>query len=385
MAVWVPDGRDALDKAAADLAAMFTDAETRLVRMTALQVRAGLAANPDSILLALRLGELRDATRRIVDQLQRATPDQVAVIMADATQQGGAAALRDMSALTGVGDVTAIVLPHGALAAQLLTLDLTSTLADVTRRILRFPDDIYRRAVGQASTDVLLGLGATNRSAQARAWQQLVSQGVTGFVDVSGRRWNLGTYVEMATRSATRRAWDDQHVQIMTDNGMNLVSVIVGSDACEACARWAGKILRTDLGPTGRITIGRADGPGSVTVDIAGTLDEAKADGWRHPSCRCRPVAWLPGLSIPQDATTYDPQAEADREQLRDLEVRVRKAKMDGAAALTDQQSTIAGSKVRGLQTQIREHLDATGLNRKRYREQISLGRRVLTSGPAAS
>jgi hypothetical protein len=85
------------------------------------------------------------------------------------------------------------------------------------------------------------------------------------------------------------------------------------------------------------------------------------------------------------DATTYDAAAEADREHLRDLEVRVRKAKLDGAAALTDQQSTTAGSQVRGLQAQIREHVDATGLNRKRYREQISLGRRIFPDGPAAS
>jgi hypothetical protein len=381
VAIWVVDDREVLDRAAADLAQMFTDAETRLVRMTALQVRAGMVANPDNVLRALNLGELRGATQGIVSALQTATPAQSREIMRTAAQHGGAAALREMSLLASVRDVTAILTPHGAMAAQLLTLDLTSTLADVTRRILRYPDDLYRRAVGQASTDVLLGLGATNRTAQARAWQQLVSQGVTGFVDKAGRRWNLGTYVEMATRTATRRAWNDQHVQTMTDYGMDLVSIIVGSDACEACAAWAGKVLRTSGGPTGRITIGRADGPGTVTVDVAGTLDGARAAGWGHPNCRCRPVTYLPGLSIPVDATTYDPQAEADREHLRDLEVQVRKAKLDGAAALTDQQSTAAGSQVRGLQTQIREHIDTTGLNRKRYREQISLGRRVSVDG----
>jgi hypothetical protein len=659
VARWVPDDRVTFDRPAADIASMFADAEVRLTRMAAAQIGAGLDAG-QAPATALRLRELADTARQMAAALRQAWPDEVDRLMTIAAETGAAAALQELSGLAGAPDVTATTATSGlpgSLAAQLATADLTSALEQVTARILRYPDDIYRRAVGQSVTDVLLGLG-TNRSAQARAWQKLVSQGVTGFVDVAGRRWNLATYVEMATRTAARRAWNDQHTATMTEHGIDLVSIAVGSDACQKCATWSGKVLRTDGGPVGPIEVQSVVGEAPVTVNVDGTLDEARAAGWNHPNCfpawvlvsaptgiagadsrwfegevvvvntasgreltvtpnhpvltprgwvsagsleqgddlvrytgpvervpngdpdhqrgeapisevfealrqssavsavtvpgaaeqfhgdgvldsevhvvladrllrydgqpssleqapegefllgrvrlpsllaagaplevvdgaghtaygvmrsgrelgalvgieaghpqshsltsttqqnagmaesardrvpgdtkgagelldgltglvaadhvvrvkresfaghvynlqtgggwyvaseyivhncRCRPVAYLAGLSVVSDATTYDAEAEAARERLRDLERRVRKAKLEEAASVTPETAAAARATVRDLQGKIRVHVDDTGLNRKRYREQISLGRRILPDGPAAS
>lgn len=384
MPTWVPDDRDALDALAADLAAMFADAEQRLAATLAVQVAAGL--QDGDVVKALNLAELRRDAERITGALRSLYPDQLERILAVAAEHGATAALGELADVAGLPDLTAAKVPAGTAAATALVADLTNALDDVTVRILRWPDDVYRRAVAQASTDLLLGLGATSKTVQARAWQQLVTQGVTGFTDVTGRRWNLATYVEMATRTAARRAWDDQHDGVLRTASVELVSIVVGSGACKRCADWAGKILRLDDGDTGRIRVpSTVDPDADVTVDVDGTVADARAAGWQHPNCRCRKVAYLPGLSVVQDVTTYSPEQEAARVKLRDLEVQVRKAKTDAAAAVAPEVRTAANAKVRDLQARIREHVADTGLMRQRDREQVSYRRRFQADGPTTT
>lgn len=382
MARWIPDRRDGLDTLVADLVDLFATAERRLLSAVALQVRAGLHAGetaPDRI---LRLGELTADASRIARWLSQTSPDVLDRIMETAQERGASAALEELADLVGSdGDrgvspgltpLTRPALP-GTGAAVAIRADLSSALGDVTRRVLRFPGDLYQRAVAQFATDVPLGLGTT-RTAQNLAWGRLLGQGVTGFVDRSGRRWNLASYVEMATRSATRRAFDDAKVTQQQAAGVSLVSIVVGAGSCEKCARWSGKILRTDAGPTGRIRVPNLAGDGEVTVTVAATLDQAKAAGWRHPNCRCSTVAYLPGLSVVQDVTHYDPEAEAARAKLRHLERETRKAKIEAAAAVDDDAKKAANARVRALQARIRDHVAETGLQRQRNREQPNLG-----------
>jgi len=378
VAVWWPDDRDALDKAIADLAGMFADAEASLQRAISVQVAAGLETGADTADTLLRISELRAAAQQVAAALRAATSEQVAAILEAATAGGVAAALDELAAL---GDVPALVrttaVARGAFAAQALTLDLTSAFDDVTRRILRWPDDVYRQVIAGPTSRLLLGLGQTTRTAQAAAWQDLIRRGAPAFIDKAGRRWNSATYVEMATRTAARRAWNAQHEQTLVDNGTDLVSVVVGSDGCQSCAQWAGKVVRIGAGSTGRVVVPSAVGSGTVTVVVAGTLEQARDQGWQHPNCRCTTVAFVPGLPVVVDATTYDPELEQQREHLRYLEREVRKAKIDAAAAVTPDGRRRANTAVRDLQRRIREHVDATGLNRKRYREQVNLGRRA--------
>jgi hypothetical protein len=384
VAVWVPDGgRDDLDQLVQDLVDLFAVAESRLTGALATQLRAGLDAGEVNPARALRLGELTAEAQRVARWLSQTSPEVLDRILDTAAQRGVDAAVAELSALVGTTSTTAaasaVTGPAGALvaptsaAAVVMRADLSNALADVTRRVLRYPDDVYRRAVALSASDVTLGLASTG-TAQLRAWNSLLGQGVTGFRDVTGRRWNLATYVEMATRSATRRAFDDAKVGAMRANGIELVTIVVGSGSCKRCARWAGKVLRTDAGPTGRVRVQHTTQDREVTVTVDGTLDQAKAAHWRHPNCRCSTVAYLPGLSVIEDVTTYDPQAEADRARLRDLERRTRKARAEEAAALTPEAKRAAAAKGRDLQAEIRAHVADTGLMRQRNREKPNLG-----------
>src|SRR5690606_32094352 len=111
---------------------------------------------------------------------------------------------------------------------------------------------------------------------------------------------------------------------------------------CKACADVSGKIWRLDRGAVGEVEEESVLDNKPVKIDVEGTLDDAERRGWRHPNCRCRPVAYRPGLPTASDVTTYDPKAEADRAKLRDLERQVRAEKQKRAAALTPEEAARA-------------------------------------------
>ncbi|WP_061960642.1 phage minor capsid protein [Demequina flava] len=375
MARYEPDGRDGLDRLIATIVELFSTAEQRLTASLALQGRVGLeqGQGPDE---ALNLAELRRDAEQIARELRDAYPDEVARIADTAAEWGAEAALQEMSALAKVTDLTTTAGLPGSPAAQSMVADLTNALDDVTMRVLRYPDDVYRATIGQTAAAVPLGQ-ATGVQVQQAAWNELLNQRVTGFTDAAGRRWSLASYVEMATRSATRRAFDDAKVAGMRENGVEFVTVVVGSGSCKNCAAWAGRILRVDDGPTGRIEVpSMLDPDETVSVRCAGTLEDAKRAGWRHPNCRCSTAAYVPGTTPVVDATTYDPEAEQARQRLRYLEREVRRSKLQAANALTDADRTAANARVRDLQSKIREHVSATGLQRQRRREQLNLGNR---------
>lgn len=394
MTTLVPEGRAALDTLGSELVAMFAEADRRLTASLALQVAAGLEQHPDDVARAVQLHKLRTDAEALARSLQQLTPAEVDRIIAVAAQQGTNAALREAAKLSTSRDITAATVAaatvetplgtvtaaatHRAIlsslpAAAALRGALLDTTADLTRRILRWPDDVYRTVVARSATDVLLGLGTT-RTAQARAWQDLVQQQAPQFVDRAGRPWNMASYVETATRTATRRAWDVQHEDTLARAGVNLVSIVVGAGSCKACADTAGKVWSVDGKVQGKVELQRENGAGTIVVDVEGSLDDARRHGWRHPNCRCQQVAYLPGLPIVADATTYDPKKEAERAQLRYLERQVRVSKARAAAAVTEEQRVAATNRVRQYQAKIRAHVNATGLNRQRFREQPNLG-----------
>ncbi len=377
---WVPDNRDALWWLAEDLAAVFATAEQELTKVLTSELRDLLTDDPTALSSrATRLNKSQQAAKQLADYLAEYTHEQIPQILDTAAKHGADTALTEVAKAATLPPV-ALGGPIGTRAVTAIVGDLTNGLDVVTNRVLRWPDDVWRRTIGQTSTNVLLGLD-TGRQAQARAWQKVLAEGVT-FVDKADRRWNSATYVEMATRTATRRAWEAQHTQTMADHGINLVSITVGSRACEKCAAWDGKILRTDNGPTGWITVDRADGEGTIEVYVAGTLDQAKEHGWLHPNCRCRPVSYLPGISKLEGNTHFDPEGHANEQELRRLEREVRKAKMEEAAALTPEQKKDATAKIRAKQAQIRDHVNKTGVPRRREREQLNYGHKIQVDGP---
>lgn len=262
----------------------------------------------------------------------------------------------------------------GAAAINRLVLALVSRLRGTHLQILRWQVDTYREVIARTAPDVLAGTATRRRAAQI-AYEHLLGQGITGFVDRAGRRWELASYVEMATRTTIAQALLEGHLDRLAAAGIDLVMVSNSPQECPRCRPWEGKVL-TRSGPPGQRTIQAesAVARGTVEVEIAGTLAEAIAAGLFHPNCTHNVTGYLPGATRrPQG--TENPQGYEDRQKLRALERAVRRAKLREAAVIDPAARKAARAKVRAAQAAIREHVAATGLIRQPAREQIGTAR----------
>jgi hypothetical protein len=364
-----PDPAELIEELGAYLARAYATVEQIMIERVADLVREAAADDTMSAAVA-RLETIR-ALRAEGRALADAVLDEelIARIMQIAAAEGEAAALRALGIGDGIADLSRIT-PSAARAAAAIALDTTNDLAAMSERITRWMPDVYQRAIALVAPSVVLGV-ETIQEAQRRAAASLIARGVRGFVDSAGREWRIGTYAEMATRTAVNRAYQEAGIATMQSRGVNLVSIIIGSSACKACAAWSGKVLSTDGTPAGRYRLARVNGDGFVEVTVSGTLADARARGWNHPNCRCAVVAYLAGLSI-VTGSRYDPKAEQNRDRLRALERRIRDLKRSQSAALDEGERRRYGSLIRVAQADLRSFLEDTGILRRRYREQLT-------------
>ena len=404
---------------AADLAdnlvTLYQQAETRLAADMARRLASGMDSPTWAQDKLLGLTTLRRFSQNLVSRLDGALADEVAQSTILAYIRGGTAAMNDLGRaqsthpewlrLAGVNNpndrLRAMIerrqagiaqqlaqarraLP-GADAIARLAFSLTTALRGTHLRIARWQLDSYREVIAAGTApDVLLGLSTRRRASQV-AWEQLLSQGITGFVDRSGRGWNLASYVEMASRSTVAQAAVEGHLDRLSAAGLDLVIVSDAPQECKRCRPWEGKIL-TRGGPGGKRTVqvehGTRDGQ-LVDVDVAGSVNEAIGAGLMHPNCRHSLSAYLPGVTrVPTN--TEDPEGDAARQRLRALERKVRSEKLKAETTIDPAAKAGHEAKVRATQGQIREHVKATGLHRQPIREQIDLGHRP-PPGPTAS
>lgn len=213
----------------------------------------------------------------------------------------------------------------------------------------------YQRAVDRAIRTTRGGLPATSLSlsrvqAAQKALDDLAAQGIAGFVDHTGRRWELASYVEMATRTAVSSAWDEHQAQALVRAGVDLVLVGTHSTegSCPRCLPWLGRTLSL----------------AGATPDFP-TLADAKAAGFRHPNCRC---SWAPiGIGVAEEVTN---PVELDRaaavykasQRQRALERRVRAAHRRMAAAVTPAARSKARRDLHAARLAADEHRQSSGL-----------------------
>lgn len=342
------DGVDVGRKLAQRLKNLYAEAELHLITAVTKALRAGMdASGIDFRPSAFR--ELRQASQEVVSSLVADSSVMATEIVQEAVRLGSATALTELAA-----EVQA--LPVISPQVEVIRADLEQKLTATEFKTYRWAPDVYQQVIMPQVEHILKG-EATPLEAQQTAWEKLASNGVTGYVDSSGAGWELQTYVEMATRTATQRAWNAQHTAEYQAAGIDVVMVSTAPDCCELCAPFQSAIL--SIGPA------PADNP-----DVLMSIDDARSDGLQHYNCRCAYTPFVEGVTQPFD-TPIDPVMREDREQLRYLERGVRQWKRRQAAALTPEGKKAAGIKVRQWQARIREHVASTNTVRKPYREQI--------------
>ncbi|GAA4858720.1 phage minor capsid protein [Saccharopolyspora cebuensis] len=243
---WSPpedaDPAEVVEQLARDILACFTQAEARLLADIARRARAGQDTPTWASEKAAAAREMRLAAARILAGLSGEEGRAAAEAVLAAHQAGAAHALAQLYDL-------------GALDAdQLDALHL---------RILRWAQDAFQTAIAAAAPGQLLGT-ATTHTAQRAAWDRLAADGVTRFVDKAGRSWNLAS---------------------MDQLGVDLVTISRTTDGCALCAWWEGRILARDDEPGERVVDNELTGE-PMTVEVAATVEEARAAGLMHPNCR---------------------------------------------------------------------------------------------------
>lgn len=191
--------------------------------------------------------------------------------------------INDVQPLMGVGaQVSAYgTVEHAAVAS--LAASTTREMGKAQLGVLRAADDAWRRITQQVTARTVTG-AQTVQGAWRDATKQMAREGLTAFVDKAGKRWKLDTYAEMAVRQATNQALMDGHTQVMAENGFDLVRVSSHPNPAPMCVPYEGKILSISGQHSGRVVMPSGVTEGDAIVNVEASLDEAIANGFRHPN-----------------------------------------------------------------------------------------------------
>ncbi|WP_193118448.1 phage minor capsid protein [Brachybacterium tyrofermentans] len=312
-----------------------------------------------------KAGDL-SAVLRVVDthlaRLDEAAPELITRSIAEAYQAGESEAV---AALRAAG-IDAIGGARGSRAVDLLAEDTVRALSGLRPRLIRTVSDVYQQVTAETTAQVLTG-AQTRREAARAAVRRYALDGVKPFVDSSGRRWEAGSYAEMATRTTAGRAAIEGHTDQLQALGQDLVIVSSSPESCDLCGPWEGEVLSISGDTSGQL----ADG-----VEVAGTVGEARSAGLQHPNCTHTVGIYLPGRTS-ADTTTRDPDGHKTRQQQRSFERSIRRQKR---AALFDEQmlgtdapqTTKTRQRLRQRQTEFKAWRDANDRKNLGYRTNLT-------------
>lgn len=334
---------DRAEQYAAQIRAIFDRAELVILAEVRRRILKGLKTPGWAERKAAEIAEMRQWLRRHTAEFLSEAAPEVRRIVRQAYDEGAAAVAEQLKA-ANLLDIHPQPFEPGA-RIRALASDTVTVLASTSRAILRTTLDAYRDVIEAAAGEVVTGV-STRWAATKRALEAFADRGITGFVDEAGRRWDLGSYAEMATRTAVMRSAKEGAVDRYEAAGEDLVIVSDHWEECDLCRPWEGKILSLK---------GRT--PGYPTID------QAEVAGLFHPNCRHTVSLYTPGLTRTPRTQGPESPAEArliyqERMQQRRLERGIRQWKRREAAALDDEARERAGAKVaewtRALQAHIR-------------------------------
>ncbi len=365
---------EAVARLAESVVGIATGAEGALLELIAKSISKGIDGPSWASTQSTEIGRFRKAAAAVLGSYGTDASTAMAKVLHQASGLGAAAVADELAgykdALAQLSYAQEVKLPGGGAVVQ-LAAEASGLVASTKDTVLRQADDTYRRVVAEVSGNLLLG-AETRREVTQRALNRLVAGGVTGFVDRSGRRWELSSYLEMATRTAAQRAMAAAHSDALQARGLNLVIVSNAPQECPKCRPWEGAVLSLDGTPKGTVNVPSLARNTNTKVRVDGTLEQAKADGLYHPGCRHSHSAYLPGITErPPAGSTADPEGDKARTRLRGLERRVRRAKRAEILAITPEAKAAAGKRVRKAQADIRNHVAATNVRRVKAREQL--------------
>ena len=287
---------------------------------------------------------------RTIDDLRREVPGAVERALGYAYRRGGAVASVEAEAAGITGSFG--FMPDEEALTRLLS-EAMRPHEQVILGIRRSVQDAYDQALVKAAATVLTGTG-TRVDAARSALSFLADQGITGFTDRSGRKWDMASYAEMATRTSSGHAAIEGHMDRLTGLGIDTVYVSDSPEECDICRPFEGEILSISGQTTGTLSDG---------AKVLCSVREARDRGLWHPNCTHSSSIYLPGITEPptdtEDADDYDL-----RQRQRAYERRIRKWKRrveieEAVVGKTDPHAKQARKKLRDVQAEFKNWRDA--------------------------
>lgn len=323
-----PDLALRLAKAVADV---YGEAAQRMLEVVAGRLARGVDEPGWAERKLLEQVALRDQAQVIVDKLATAGPAAVETAVRQAFEQGASDGAAELGTAMGRTNTHAV---------DALVREAVSGVTSTHGQILRTALDAYREVIAHTAAPGVVTGTVTTRQAAQQALNRLADQGITGFRDRAGRRWELESYTEMATRTAAGRAQVDGTLDQFVADGRDLVIVSDAPEECRVCRPWEGKVLSIS---------GRTPGYPSVT--------EARNAGLLHANCRHALRAYVPGLTRKMTHTA-DPHGDAIRQEQRALERAKRQALRRQAVAIDEPAAKAARARVTDLNGRLKAITD---------------------------
>lgn len=341
-------------------------AETALIHEITQSVWEGLGAGRYQVKRLAELATVRARLEQLLGRDWQMVIDHAQAVLDLARFAGQGQAVTDLKT-AGLP----ATLPAGlAQAVEIIAADTLKHLTRMPAIALRDTVDAYQHIISSAAANTALG-AQTRINATQTALNKFAARGITGFTDRAGRQWRMDTYAEMAVRTGATHALTYGWVNTMRVNGQDLMQVSDHAYECELCAPWENKILSITGQTRGTIhTPSELDPTRLVTVEVAGSYEEAKAAGLWHPNCGHTAHMYLPGVTRTPPAQ-HNQEAYAASQRQRYHEREIRRLKRLQAAQLPVFPDEY-GKRIRAHQAAIRQIVDEyPDLPRKRVREQI--------------
>lgn len=151
--------------------------------------------------------------------------------------------------------------------------------------ILRYTNDQYRKIIFDAQIYANTGSG-TVQQAIDMATKDFLSKGINSIEYANGAMVNIASYVEMAIRTANKRAYLQGEGVKRNEWGVYTVLVPNRGGGCPYCIKFQGKVFIDDVWSGGSAKDGNYP-----------LLSQAIKERLFHPNCKDTVVTYFPGIS----------------------------------------------------------------------------------------
>lgn len=341
-----------LAEQAGRIRAIYGDAEVVLLNRVAKRLARGITEPGWTEAKLAEVHILERDLRRAIASLPIEAQRELEAVLSDAYVQGNTSGYVHAGR---VGPVTGGLTRTHVAAVRALVAQTMSDFSRSNLTILRHTLDIYRSVIADSVGSAVAG-AVTRQQATQSALDRWAMRGIRGFTDTAGRRWDLGSYSEMATRTAITRSHLEGRLGAFRDLGFDLYVVSGGQSSCPICNEWAGLILSENPHPQAQAT-----------------LSQARGSGLFHPNCGHTIDLYQRGFT-PPPPSEEERKADVARyevlQQQRGMERNLRAWKRREAVAITPDAQRKAHQKVREHQAQLRSFTQQHNTRRLYHREQ---------------